>query len=49
MDHDIFFDDSEIDPREAERRLAENEMRKKDRELWDKGYLYGLEFIETNY
>jgi hypothetical protein len=28
MDDDIFFDDSELDPREQERRLADNELKK---------------------
>jgi hypothetical protein len=32
---DIFFDDSELDPREQERRLAENELRKKEKEIWN--------------
>jgi hypothetical protein len=49
MDDDIFFDDSEIDHRLLERKLADNEAKKRDKYLWDKGYLDGLEWAETNY
>ena len=49
MDDDIFFDDSELDPREQELRLAENEMKKRDKEHWNQGYLTGLEWAVANY
>ena len=49
MDDDIFFDDSELDPREQERRLADNEQKKREKEHWNQGYLTGLEWAEANY
>lgn len=32
MEDDIFFSEQELDPREQERRLAENELRKNDKD-----------------
>ncbi len=49
MDDDIFYDESEVDMRLVERRLAENEIKKKQKELWNKGYLDGLEWAESHY
>ena len=49
MDDDIFFDDSELDPREQERRLADNEQKKREKEHLNQGYLTGLEWAEANY
>ena len=49
MDDDIFFDESELDPREQERRLADNEQKKREKEHWNQGYLNGLEWAEANY
>ena len=46
---DVFFGDDEIDPRLAEMRLAQNEIKRKEQEIWDKGYLDGLEWAEANY
>lgn len=49
MDDDIFFSDQEMDQRTQDKILAENEKRKIDKELWNKGYLNGLEWAESNY
>ena len=45
----MFYDESEIDPVAIERKLAENESVKRGKEMWDKGYLDGMEWAETNY
>ena len=46
---DVFFDDSEIDIITAQRRLADNEIKRKEKDMWNHGYLAGLEFAEANY
>lgn len=46
MTDDIFFDDSEINPIQAERLLADNEYHKLEKEQRDKGYLDGMEWAE---
>eukprot|EP00347_Sterkiella_histriomuscorum_P016542 403352794 len=49
MDSDIFYDDSEVDQRQVDLKLAENEKRKLSKDLYNKGYLDGLEWAENNY
>ena len=50
MDDDDFFgDDSEIDTRALEMRLMDNEMKKHQTNLFNQGYLAGLEWADTNY
>ena len=49
MDDDIFFDDSEVDHRQMELKLAENEQTRITRDMWNQGYLHGLEWAENNY
>ena len=46
---DIFYDDSELDSRSQELRLADNDTRRREKLFFDKGYLDGLEWSETNY
>lgn len=50
MDDDDFFgDDSFINQREHELRLANNEVKKMQHQLFNQGYLSGLEWAEANY
>jgi ribulose bisphosphate carboxylase small subunit len=48
-DDDFFGDDSDIDMRQHEQRLAENELKKQQRAMWNQGYLAGLEWAEAKY
>ncbi|CDW85030.1 UNKNOWN [Stylonychia lemnae] len=49
MDDDWFQDDSQIDSRQLELKLAENEQKRNQRDQWNKGYLDGLEWADKNY
>jgi hypothetical protein len=49
MDDDFFGDDSNIDTRALEKRLMDNELKKFQRNLFNQGYLSGLEWADANY
>ncbi len=49
MDDDFFGDESNLDTRALERRLMDNELKKTQRNLFNQGYLSGLEWADANY
>ena len=49
MDDDVFFDDCEVSQADQDRRFAEKEQQRRDKEQWNNGYLAGLECAEAHY